>query len=860
MSIAAGSKLDGYEILGLLGAGGMGVVYRARDAVLKREVAIKVLPEFVSQDPERLRRFDQEAQAAAALNHPNIVAVHQLGKFEGTVYLVSELLEGSTLRQQLEQGPLPLRKAVDYGVQIAHGLAAAHEKGIVHRDLKPENIFITKDARAKILDFGLAKLMQPAGAIDGETVTVQQGTRAGEVMGTVGYMSPEQVAGQTIDHRADIFAFGVTLYEMLAHRRAFRKPTSAETMAAILHEEPADIAQLAPGTPALSLIVHRCLEKNPEQRFQSASDLAFALEAMSQPGGTRSAVSSTVAGPRRIWTWALAGGVTLLLVGLLAMWWRTPAGVPTVESVTQLTDDAEPKSGKLVTDGSRIYFNELSGNLKIAQVSMGGGRTSSIDTRVDNPFLAGLTADGSSLLALAGGFSDSAYPLWSIPLPTGEPRRLNDAAGQDASFFPDGRVVFAKGRDLMVADKDGSNARKLVTMNGIVIIEEPSVSADGKRIVFSLYSRGWSTSTLWEIGADGTGLRTLLNGSQGPHLCCGKYSADGRYLLYGMSQSGESDLWALPLQGGLFHRAAKSIRLTAGPLSYTGAILSRDGKQIFAVGTKGRGELVHYDMKLHEFLPFLAGISAIHPSFSADGKWVAYTLYPEHTLWRSRSDGSERTQLTYSPLEIADPCISPDGSKVAYRSTDWDVFVISVDGGAPKLIAKHSGAPNWSPDGNMLLFTSYTDAPIGDNSRSYLQIFNMSNGETSVVPSSQGTQGGFWISQDALVATPYHPTKFVTFDFKTQKWMDLVTGDLVSWRVSPDWKYLYLIAGGTEPKAQRLRLADRQIEDIAGLKDLHPVTDAIEGLTQIAVAPDGSPIFTRDIGTQEIYALNVRWP
>jgi eukaryotic-like serine/threonine-protein kinase len=230
MTLIPGTKLDGYEVLGPLGAGGMGEVYRARDSVLKREVAIKVLPSFVSQDPDRLRRFEQEAQATAALNHPNILAVYRFGNFEGTPYLVSELLEGGTLGQQLEHGPLPVRKAIDYGSQIARGLAAAHEKGITHRDLKPDNIFVTKDGRVKILDFGLAKLTQAKAATeDGPTVTLQERTEPGMVLGTVGYMSPEQVRGKTADHRADIFAFGAILYEMLVtdhDPRSYREPPS----------------------------------------------------------------------------------------------------------------------------------------------------------------------------------------------------------------------------------------------------------------------------------------------------------------------------------------------------------------------------------------------------------------------------------------------------------------------------------------------------------------------------------------------------------------------------------------------------------------------------------------------------------
>ena len=242
MQLAAGTKLDSYEVLGLLGVGGMGEVYRARDVVLKRDVAIKVLPSFVSRDPDRLHRFEQEAQAAAALNHPNILAVYQFGVFDGAPYLVSELLEGSTLRQVLQRGPPPVRKTIDYAIQIAHGLAAAHEQGIVHRDLKPENLFVTKDGRIKILDFGLAKLMQTQPDSDAPTMT--RGTDPGMLMGTAGYMSPEQVRGKAVDHRTDIFAFGAILYETLTGTRAFHRPTSAETMSAVLNDDPPAISLL----------------------------------------------------------------------------------------------------------------------------------------------------------------------------------------------------------------------------------------------------------------------------------------------------------------------------------------------------------------------------------------------------------------------------------------------------------------------------------------------------------------------------------------------------------------------------------------------------------------------------------------
>src|ERR1700690_4056492 len=291
MALTSGTKLGPYEIVALIGAGGMGEVYRARDTRLGREVALKILPEFFSRDADRLRRFEQEARGVAALNHPNILAIHDIGEHDGSPFIVSELLEGSTLRAELERGPLPPRKASDYAAQIAQGLAAAHDKSIIHRDLKPENIFLTKEGRVKILDFGLAKLAPNARGAkqsDGLTLTSSP-TEAGMVMGTAGYMAPEQVRGSAVDSRTDIFAFGAVLYEMVSGERAFRRETPAETMTAILKEDPPELSELGqPVSPGLERIGRRCLEKQPEQRFQSAKDLAFALEALTGTTGATS--------------------------------------------------------------------------------------------------------------------------------------------------------------------------------------------------------------------------------------------------------------------------------------------------------------------------------------------------------------------------------------------------------------------------------------------------------------------------------------------------------------------------------------------------------------------------------------------
>src|SRR5713226_2145653 len=325
MTISAGTRLAAYEVLAPLGAGGMGEVWKARDARLGREVAIKVLPASFSRDPDRLRRFEQEAKAAGLLNHPNITAVHDIGVHEGAPYIVTELLEGETLRERLAGGPLPQSKALDFAGQIAQGLAAAHAKGIVHRDLKPENLFVTKDGRVKILDFGLAKLERPdfEGAGQTNMPTATPGTEPGVVLGTLGYMSPEQVRGRPADPRSDIFAFGAILYEMLSGKRAFHGDSAADTMSAILTKEPLDLSETNRNiAPALERLVRHCLEKNPEERFHSAHDLAYDLAALSGASISGARAAAHLPGEisrRRVGAPVAAGlAVAALLVGALA--------------------------------------------------------------------------------------------------------------------------------------------------------------------------------------------------------------------------------------------------------------------------------------------------------------------------------------------------------------------------------------------------------------------------------------------------------------------------------------------------------------------------------------------------------------
>jgi serine/threonine protein kinase len=755
MPLISGTRLGPYEVLSLLGAGGMGEVYRARDEQLARDVAIKVLANLTS-DPERLRRFEQEARAAAALNHPNILAVYQLGTHNGAPYLVSELLDGETLREQIKRSHLPVRKAIDYGAQIARGLAAAHQKGIVHRDLKPENLFVTRDERVKILDFGLAKLTQPWVGSDFGASTLTEGTEPGMVMGTVGYMAPEQVRGERTDHRTDIFTFGAILYEMLTGNRAFRTPSSAETMAAILHEGPPAISQLAQSIPpALQRIVHRCLEKKPEARFQSASDLAFALEALSDPGIVSTTQVESAQSSRAKVGWITGVGVALVITAL-GVWWMRPAAVPIVEAVTQLTDDGNPKgtNGTLATDGSRVYFDEMdSGQYLTKQVSARGGQTTPIPSAPKESGIAALTPDASALLAFGQG---NPAGLWLLPLPAGEPRRLGDLDADDAGFFPDGRIVFTSGPSLYVAEKDGSNPHKIAGFSGNG--GWPNVSPDGKHIRFTVVGDDL-TSSLWEISSDGTGQHPLLNGwHDPPNECCGKWTRDGRYFVFQSLSEGRWDLWALPEATSLWRPASrKPLRLTNGPLSYALPCPSRDSDRIFAVGSKRRGELVRYDSKAQQFVPYVSGISAIDAHVSRDGKWVVYLSYPDHTLWRSRPDGSDRLQLTYPPMVVLYTCISPDGTKVAFggllrSKRRLSLYIVNIEGGVPEEITG-AGGMSWSPDQNSIAFSAPAPGKH-QGEKEFLQsyIVDLRTKTVSVVPDSLGTSQLLWLDTRTLLA------------------------------------------------------------------------------------------------------------
>jgi Tol biopolymer transport system component len=518
MTLVSGTKLGPYEIQSPLGAGGMGEVYRARDSRLKREVAIKVLPKVLSQDPDRLRRFEQEALATAALNHPNILAVFDIGTDQGSPYVVSELLEGETLRERLRSGSIMARKALDYALQTAHGLAAAHEKGIIHRDLKPENLFLTKDGRVKILDFGLAKVTQPEPGLQTAMPTATHGTEAGVVLGTAGYMSPEQVRGMALDARSDIFSFGTILYEMLSGKRAFHGDTSADTMSAILKEDPPELAETNRNiSPALERIVHHCLEKNPEARFHSASDIAFDLGHLSGVSGSTArvpAVGSVV--PRRGFRAGLAGALGFALLTLGLGWWLGGAGSrPPAAEYQQVTfRTGSIGNARFTPDGSIVY-----------NASWEGGDPQLYVARTDNPGARELGLKNAELLSISkngelavrlhtvayGGYS-RAGTLARVPISGGSPREVLDHV-QNADWAANGESM------AVVRYVPENNHWRLeypigrVLFDSINWISHPKISPDGKWVAFADHEvpGGDDEGSVAVIAADGKGKEKKLS-------------------------------------------------------------------------------------------------------------------------------------------------------------------------------------------------------------------------------------------------------------------------------------------------------------------------------------------------------------
>jgi DNA-binding winged helix-turn-helix (wHTH) protein/Tol biopolymer transport system component len=563
-------------------------------------------------------------------------------------------------------------------------------------------------------------------------------------------------------------------------------------------------------------------------------------------------------GKRRLY-WAVGGIAAAVAIAIFFL--RSEPAVPIVEGVSQITDDDNPKSiTGLVSDGSRVYFNEIrQGTQVLAQVATTGGESGVLAQNVPGSDLEDFASDPSRFIV-------NSSDLWLLPLPAGEPRRLPAHRTLGAGFFPDGRIVFSDGKEksLKLIEKDGSNPRRLCDLPNLRNWPlNPVVSPDGKKIRFAVwYSR--SKQEIWEVNADGSDAHPLLRDWQNRFdSCCGRWTADGKYFVFQSRREGRTDLWLLPERRRWFRGKPLPIRLTNGPLSYELPFPSANGKHIYVIGRKQRGELVRYDRNSQQFVPFLSGISATDATVSNDGRWVAYQSYPERSLWRSRIDGSERLQLTYPPTHVIYPRISPDGTKVAYGSEDengiMNAYVVSMDGGVPtKIVDNAINAVNWSPDGNSVVANVTATPGVGTWN---IQTTDLRTGKIARIPDSTGKGGVWWPSQNMLVApdsTSQGEYPFVTFDFTTQKWSHLVYGPFDHWMSSPDGEYLYYTTGNVNPKIIRVRFSDHKVEEITGLKDFRRIEDEVTA-SWIGVTPDGDPLLTRDIGTDEIYDISLRW-
>jgi Tol biopolymer transport system component len=566
---------------------------------------------------------------------------------------------------------------------------------------------------------------------------------------------------------------------------------------------------------------------------------------------------------------ALAAIVAVVIVtiaaAVLAYWLTRPLPSPKVLGSTQLTHDGQPKSS-LVTDGARLYFSEyVADHWVLAQTSVGGGEPVPIPTPFQNTSLRDISPDRTNLLLGSFVALEPEFPLWTFPTLGGSPQRLGDILCHDAAWAPDGKtILYANGQDLFLAGSDGRQPRKLVSLPGSPWA--PRWSPDGKKIRFTLTDPKTNSNSLWEVSADGNDLHPLLPGwNTPPEECCGNWTPDGRYYLFGSNRGGVSNIWAGRESGGLFRKASFApVQLTTGTMYLSAPLPALDGKKVFVIGTQQRGELLRYDAKTGQWVPHLSGISAQTVSFSRDGKWVAYVAYPEGTLWRSSLDGSDRVQLTFPPLQAYLPYWSPDGKQITFMglASDrrWHIFLISVEGGSPQQLTsgdRGQGDPSWSLDGHSLAYGEYA-SPLSRGP--LIHVLNLQTHQVSDVPGSEAIYAPRWSPNGRYIAAiSVLGDKLMVFDFTTRKWELLATLNMgfIVW--SSDSETLYFDTLMEKDSAfYRLRMSNRKLERLVSLKSVRRVmwpASPWSGLT-----PDNSPLVLRDTGSQDIYALDWEAP
>ena len=821
-----GARLGAYDIVAPLGAGGMGEVYRARDTRLDREVAIKVLPTHLAADPDALGRFEREAMSVAKLSHPNILSIFELAQDGGRAFVVTELVDGETLRARLDRGVLPPRRAVAYALQIAKGIAAAHARGIVHRDLKPENVMITRDDQVKILDFGLAKSID-LGEPEMTRGPAAAATNAGMVLGTFGYMAPEQVRGLPVDQRADMFAFGAVLYEMLTGERAFRGETAADTMSAILSKEPPDLdtTRLAI-SPSLDRIVRRCLEKSPELRFQSANDLAFALETLSSIS-TSSATTMSPAEPKLArkasggWiSWAIAAFAVLAAAASWLPRGTVATDVGGWDRFTRISEAAgEETSPSLSPDGSTVaYSMRVNGSWDIYSQRVGGRNATPVvnDPQRDEG-AAAFSPDGS---LIAFHESDDVGGIF-VAGATGESVRRVTDLGFDPAWSPDGKqIAFATEEiaepssrlgesTLYIVASAGGSPRKVVDGDAV----QPWFSPSGQRIVY--WSNTGGQRDIYTVDAAGGKAVAVTNDAAIDWSPV--WSPDGRFIYFSSDRGGAMNLWRIAIDSSSGAPIGPPEPVTSGVQASAGIPrFSKDGSRLVfrsRIASVNPAAIPFDPLTLRAGTPTLLDTQnnvRLPSDVSPDGKQIAYFSIGERQedIFVGPPGGTIRRITDDAPRDRG-AVFTPDGRSLIFysnREGKWGAWTIGVDGGGlRKIVIPAGGAvyPFVSPKGDTIVF-------VGDDGRSAFTAPVSSASPVQPTPLRGGSVGGkyftamSWSSDGArltgyLVTESGRPAGIGVYDFAAGKTSEVSTDQAhaVKW-LNDGRRVVYFTRNGNE--------------------------------------------------------------